>query len=258
MKKYCKNPDCRHAVDENFKGKCPKCNSEGWEITRNIIEILNVSDFVNAELKKIDPEVLSNSLKLLTQKQAEITNALVPFSKIQTTEMIKQISQMHKALDTTNLDKIKIPKLSFNIEDILPKALRETKTNEINVDAILTKAAETNPEFKAAVESKKEIETAKKTLNDVSKQIESFQNTTERNFKDVGDKQDEYHTEQIAEHQKTRDELLIDNGRLQEKIDLLGEKVNDGWKDPKNWSVGFVISAIAGLLILAVPYFFRE
>lgn len=256
MKKYCKNPDCRHAVDENFKGKCPKCNSEGWKITRYIVEPpINVSDSVNAELKKIDPEALSKSLKLLTQKQEEIKKALVPFSKIQTSEMMKQILQMQKTLSTINLDKIKIPKLSFNIEDVLPKDIGETKTKEINVDAILTKAAENNPELKTAVESKNEIETADKTLNDVSTQIESLQKTTERNFKDSGDKQDEYHTVQMAEHQKTRDELLIDNGKLQEQIDTLKKKVNDGWKDPKNWSVGFIISVIAGILIWTVQYF---
>jgi len=86
--------------------------------------------------------------------------------------------------------------------------------------------------------------------------MESFQKTTERNFKYAGDKQEEHHTELLAEHQQTRDELLIDSGKLQEKIETLQKKVEDGWKDPKNWSLGFVISVIAGLLIWAAQSFF--
>ena len=53
----------------------------------------------------------------------------------------------------------------------------------------------------------------------------------------------------MAEHQKTRDEVLIDNGKLQEKIETLQNKVSEGWRDPKNWSVGFIISILASLSI---------
>lgn len=155
-------------------------------------------------------------------------------------------------MGTLNLDKIKIPKTSFNVDDILLKDVRDFKPASFTMGAILTKAVESNPELKEAVESKNEIESAGKTLDDVSLQVELLQKTTERNFKDVGDKQNEYHVEQMAEHQKTRDDLLIDNGKLQEKIDNLQEKIKNGWKNPKNWSIGIIISIVAGLIIWAV------
>ena len=103
--------------------------------------------------------------------------------------------------------------------------------------------------------SKNEIKSTEKTFEDLSSQIEVLQKTTERNFKDVGDKQNEHHTEQMTEHQKTRDELLIDNGKLQETVNTLQEKVKNGWKEPRNWSIGFTISVMAGLVILAVQSF---
>ncbi|MCV0430466.1 hypothetical protein [Nitrosopumilus sp.] len=205
--------------------------------------------------KKIQPESLTNSLKLLSQKQEEVTNALQPFLKIHDTKMVKQITQMQKVLETINLDKIKIPKISFDIDNALLKELEKSKPEGFSVDTILTKAAEAKPEIKEAVESKNNIEIAHKTLDDVSDQIESLQKTTERNFKDVGDKQEEHHTEQMAEHQKTRDELLIDNGKLQEKVDTLQEKVQNSWKEPRNWSIGFAISIIASLVIWAIQSF---
>lgn len=208
-----------------------------------------------AGFKKIQPETLTNSLKLLSQKQEEITKALLPFSKIQTTEMTKQIAQIQKTLGSLNIDKIKIPKISFDIDNVLLKELGKSKPVGFSVDAILTKAAETNPEIKEAVESKNKIETADKTLKDVSSQLEVLQKTTERNFKDAEDKQEEHHTEQMAEHQKTRDEILIDNGKLQEKINNLQKKIKDGWKDPKNWSIGFIISIIAGLVMWTIQSF---
>jgi len=255
LKKYCKNLECGYEVDENFKGKCPKCDTVGWRMNRGIIEpSVKVSDFINAELKKIDPKVLANSLKILSQRQDEIRKSMVPLSKIVTPKMMEQMFQINKRFKTLNFDKIKIPQFSFNI-DAIQKQIKEDPIVDLSADAILVKASEINPELKEAVESKKEIENADKKLNDISEQLSSLQKTTNQNFKDVGDKQDEHHIEQMAEHEKTRDDLLIDNGKLQEKIDTLMNKVSNGWKDPKNWTVGFIISIIAGLLMLTVQYF---
>lgn len=253
FKKTCTNSDCAYQVDESFVGKCPKCGTTGWKIDRAITETpVQVNDFVKAELKKMDPKILASTLKTLSEKQDEIRKTMEPLSKIMTPKMVEQMSEINDRLKSLNLDKIKIPKFSFKIEPSVLKQIQEYQNKQFTFGAALAKAADDNPELKEVVESKNEIETAEKTLDDVSEQVKSLTKMTERNFKDVGDRQEEHHTEQMAEHQKTRDELLIDNGRLQEKINTLQEKVKNSWKSPKNWSIGFAISIIAGLVILAI------
>ena len=208
-----------------------------------------VQETFQIAFEKIQPYTLTNSLKLLLEKREELTKILQPFSKMQNFELGKQITEMQKRLSKLNLEEIKIPKFSFDIDNASLNEWEKSKPVGSSVDSILTKFAESNPEIKEAMESKKKIDNANKPLDAVSDQWKSVLKTIERSFKDVGNKQNEHHTEQMAEHQKTRDEVLIDNGKLQEKIETLQNKVSEGWRNPKNWSVGFIISILASLSI---------
>ncbi len=198
--------------------------------------------------KKIQSSTLVNSLKLLSQKYNEITKTVQSFSKVQNTEMIKQIAEIRKMLKELNINKIQPPKISFKPDNVLLKELVKSKHVEFSADVIITKAAEINSEIKESIETKNEIETANQELSNISDSLKSI----EYAIGDVKDNQNEQHAKQIIEHQKTRDELSIDNKKLQKKIDVLQKKVNDSWKEPRNCIMGFVISFIVGLGLLVM------
>jgi len=152
-------------------------------------ELYRMTESLTKAFSKILPESLSTSLNVLSKKQERLTQALKPLSKIQTSKIAEQVSQMLKTLETLNLDKITIPKISFDIDNVLLGELGKFKG--FSTDSFLVKAAETNPEIKKAVVTRNEIETKNKTLNDVSEQVGKLQKSSDKNFNKIGDKQDE-------------------------------------------------------------------
>jgi len=80
---------CHSEVTESHQGKCPTCGKEeGYEIVRNITEVIKINDSVNTKLTNlgIDPELLSSTIRNLVAHQKDLKKNLEPLSKIFTDE----------------------------------------------------------------------------------------------------------------------------------------------------------------------------
>ena len=87
---------CGSIVPETHQGKCPSCGKEeGYEIVRNITEVVKINEFAKTELekRKVDPKVLSHSVDAILVKQKEIEKSLAPLTKILTGPGMKAFSE---------------------------------------------------------------------------------------------------------------------------------------------------------------------
>lgn len=224
---------CNYEVPESHTGKCPSCGKkEGYKIVRSITEIVKVNDFVKTKLKKldIDPKTISFTIDAVLVKQKELEKSVIPLTKVLTNPQMKNLTkQLEMAIASTQklqsrLSNIKIP--------------------------IVTSA--TTPEEKVSDEA---VEDAVEELEEIKEEIPEKESETEQiknSLKSLEDQMRKQHTEQMAEHQKTRDELLIEVDSQKNEIEKLKQEVKGGWKKPRNWIIGVAIGVITTILAVLI------
>ena len=134
----------------------------------------------NVALMKIQPTVLSELLKQITNRQNELKKILSPFAELQNSSFtkrfavslpssfIKRLEELQKSIDLVNLKSIKIPTSQIKIDDILLKDVKEAK---FSTNSILSKIADEKSDLKTALESKQQIEKISETLAGIEKKL---------------------------------------------------------------------------------------
>ena len=224
---------CNYEVPESHTGKCPSCGKEaGYAIFRSITETIKIHDSVKTKLKKLDinPKKMGFTIDAVLVKQKELEKSVVPLTKVLTNiDMKKLIKQLETAVTATE-------KLRSRLSNIKIPSITSATTSEEHVSD------------EAIEEAVEELEEIKEEIPEKENETESLSNS----IKNLEDKMNTQHTEQMAEHQKTRDELLIEVDSQNDKIESLEQEVKDGWKKPKNWGIGLIIATIFTIIAILI------
>jgi len=156
---------CKAEVPETHKGKCPSCGKQaGYHYVRNIVEVVNVNDFVKAELKKsnLDPKAISFTIDAILAKQEEIKKDLAPIAQILTGPKMQALSKQLSAIATSTLN-------------------LHARLSNLDIP-IVTSTTETVEEAKVP---DKVLEDAAKELSEIKKDGEENQNETTKIEKEL-------------------------------------------------------------------------